>query len=66
MARSEYTARVVDRSRPVTSRRLRLAAAVEGQGIGELVDGMLDEHLPSDDQLAASIRSGGPGCDDAG
>jgi len=59
MAKSEYTTRLITRIRPVTSRRLRLAAAVGGQHIGELIDGVLDEHLPSDEELAAAIKNGG-------
>lgn len=55
---TEYTARLVTRIRPVTSRRLRLAAAVQGQQIGQFVDCVLDEHLPSADELAAAIRNG--------
>jgi hypothetical protein len=58
MAKSQYTARLVTRIRPVTSKRLRLAAVVEGRGIGQLLDGVLDEHLPSADELAQQIRNG--------
>jgi predicted HicB family RNase H-like nuclease len=58
MDKSEYTARLVTRIRPVTSRRLRLAAAVKGLAIGQFVDGVLDEHLPSADDLADRIRRG--------
>jgi hypothetical protein len=58
MARSEYTARLATRIKPATSRRLRLAAAVEGQNLGQLLDGVLNEHLPSDAELAAQIAKG--------
>ena len=63
MAKSEYTARLVTRIRPATSRRLRLAAAVEGANIGQVVDGVLNEHLPSGAELAAAIANGSSGDD---
>jgi hypothetical protein len=60
---TDYTVRLATRIRATTNRRLRLAAAVEGQHIGELLDGVLDRHLPSDAELAAQISGRGAAAD---
>ena len=65
MAKSEYTTRLITRIRPVTSRRLRLAAVVTGQHISELLDGVLTEHLPSAAELGQQVTNGSTADDHA-
>lgn len=37
------------------NRRLRLFAAVKGERLSHLLDSLLDQHLPSADELAAML-----------
>ena len=56
---SEYTARLPVRIRPATDERLRLLATVQRQPLQEVLDQLLDRHLPSMPELAAVIAARG-------
>ena len=54
---SIYRKRLGTRLTPEMSRRLAVTAALRDQTVQELLDSILDAHLPAADQLAAEVRS---------
>jgi predicted HicB family RNase H-like nuclease len=55
---TDYSERLATRISPGVDRRLRLAAALGRHRLGELVDQLLDQGLPSNEELAEQAQGG--------
>lgn len=56
-----YDARLAARVTSLVDRRLRMLAILKNQPLGHVLDGLLDQHLPPVDELAALLSRGDSG-----